>query len=126
MWSNVPIDAETGLPVKATSGMWAVNINGMGMRLAANLTSDGQWDWRTFLTGAMVSADAINTGTMRAERVRAGLLTDEKGKNRWDLTSGEFSLSASTEVAARPFRKSPTMRQAQPSMLRRNATYSTS
>lgn len=101
MWSNVPIDAETGLPVKATSGMWAVNINGMGMRLAANLTSDGQWDWRTFLTGSMVSADAINTGTMRAERVRAGLLTDEKGNNFWDLTSGEFSLSASAEVGGK-------------------------
>lgn len=105
MWSNVPIDAETGLPVKATSGMWAVNINGMGMRLAANLASDGQWDWRTFLTGAMVSADAINTGTMRAERVRAGLLTDEKGKNRWNLTSGEFSLSASTEVGGKTVQK---------------------
>lgn len=105
MWSNVPIDAETGLPVKATSGMWAVNINGMGMRLAANLTSDGQWDWRTFLTGAMVSADAINTGTMRAERVRAGLLTDEKGNNFWDLTHGEFSLSASTEVGGKTVRK---------------------
>lgn len=105
MWSNVPIDAETGLPVKAASGMWAVNINGMGMRLAANLTSDGQWDWRTFLTGAMVSADAINTGTMRAERVRAGLLTDEKGKNRWDLTSGEFSLSASAEVGGKTVQK---------------------
>lgn len=101
MWSNVPIDAETGLPVKATSGMWAVNINGMGIRLAANLTSDGQWDWRTFLTGSMVSADAINTGTMRAERVRAGLLTDEKGNNFWDLTSGEFSLSASAEVGGK-------------------------
>ncbi len=105
MWSNVPIDAETGLPVKATSGMWAVNINGMGMRLAANLTSDGQWDWRTFLTGAMVSADAINTGTMRAERVRAGLLTDEEGKNRWDLTRGEFSLSASAEVGGKTVQK---------------------
>lgn len=105
MWSNVPIDAETGLPVKATSGMWAVNINGMGMRLAANLTSDGQWDWRTFLTGAMVSADAINTGTMRAERVRAGLLTDEKGNNFWDLTNSEFSLSASTEVGGKTVQK---------------------
>lgn len=98
MWSNVPIDAETGLPVKATSGMWAVNINGMGMRLAANLDSGGQWDWRTFLTGAMVSADAINTGTMRADRVRAGLLTDEEGNNYWDLTTGDFSLSASASI----------------------------
>lgn len=90
VWSNVPIDQETGVPLKATSGMWAVNINGMGIRLAANLTSDGQWNWRTFITGAQVSADCINTGTMRADRIRAGLLTDEVGANYWSLTSGYF------------------------------------
>lgn len=98
MWSNVPIDAATGLPLKPTSGMWAVNINGAGIRLAANLAPDGNWDWRTFLTGAQVSADAINTGTMRAERVRAGLLTDEAGKNYWDLSTGEFSLSSTAKI----------------------------
>ncbi|MDN0064823.1 phage tail spike protein, partial [Collinsella ihumii] len=87
IWSNVPLNIETGLPVKATSNMWAININGHGQRLAAGLTSDGQWDWRTFLTGGMVTADVINSGTMRADRVRAGLLTDETGRNFWDLTS---------------------------------------
>lgn len=93
IYSNVPLDAETGVPLKATSGMWAVNINGMGIRLAASLTSDGQWNWRTFITGAQVSADCINAGTMRADRIRAGLLTDEKGKNFWDFNTGEFQLS---------------------------------
>ena len=78
--------------------MWAVNLNGMGLRLASGLTSDGQWDWKTFLTGGMVTADLINAGMMRADRVRAGLLTDEKGKNFWDLTTGEFSLSATATV----------------------------
>lgn len=90
IYSNVPLDAETGVPLKATSGMWAVNINGMGIRLAASLTSDGQWNWRTFITGAQVSADCINAGTMRADRIRAGLLTDEVGANYWSLTSGYF------------------------------------
>lgn len=90
VWSNVPIDQETGVPLKAASGMWAVNINGMGIRLAASLTSDGQWNWRTFITGAQVSADCINAGTMRADRIRAGLLTDEVGANYWSLTSGYF------------------------------------
>lgn len=94
IWSNVPLNPETGLPVKATADMWAINVNGRGQRLAAGLTSDGQWDWRTFFTGGMVTADVINAGTMKADRVRAGLLTDEKGNNFWDLTSGEFSLSA--------------------------------
>lgn len=93
IYSNVPLDAEMGVPLKATSGMWAVNINGMGIRLAASLTSDGQWNWRTFITGAQVSADCINAGTMRADRIRAGLLTDEKGKNFWDFDTGEFQLS---------------------------------
>lgn len=94
IWSNVPLNPETGLPVKATADMWAINVNGRGQRLAAGLTSDGQWDWRTFFTGGMVTADVINAGTMKADRVRAGLLTDEKGNNFWNLTSGEFSLSA--------------------------------
>ncbi len=93
IYSNVPLDAETGVPLKSTSGMWAVNINGMGIRLAANLTSDGQWNWRTFITGAQVSADCINAGTMRADRIRAGMLTDEVGANYWDLETGEFQLS---------------------------------
>ena len=78
--------------------MWAINVNGRGQRLAAGLTSDGQWDWRTFFTGGMVTADVINAGTMKADRVRAGLLTDEKGNNFWDLTSGEFSLSAGAKL----------------------------
>lgn len=98
IYSNVPIDALTGLPLRSTSGMWAVNLNGRGLRLASGLTSDGQWNWKTFLTGGMVTADLINAGTMRADRVRAGLLTDEVGKNYWDLTTGEFSLSASAGV----------------------------
>lgn len=98
IWSNVPLHPETGLPVKATADMWAINVNGRGQRLAAGLTSDGQWDWRTFFTGGMVTADVINAGTMKADRVRAGLLTDEEGKNFWDLTTGEFSLSATATV----------------------------
>lgn len=98
IWSNVPLNTETGLPVKATADMWAINVNGRGQRLAAGLTSDGQWDWRTFFTGGMVTADVINAGTMKADRVRAGLLTDEKGNNFWDLTSGEFSLSAGAKL----------------------------
>lgn len=98
IWSNVPLNPETGLPVKATADMWAINVNGRGQRLAAGLTSDGQWDWRTFFTGGMVTADVINAGTMKADRVRAGLLTDEKGNNFWDLTSSEFSLSAGAKL----------------------------
>ena len=93
IFSNVALNPETGTPVKTTSNMWAVNINGMGIRLASSLTADGQWAWTTFITGQSVNADCINVGTMHADRVRAGLLTDEKGKNFWNLDTGEFQLS---------------------------------
>ena len=98
IFSNVALNAETGTPVKTTANMWAVNINGMGIRLASSLAANGQWDWTTFITGASVNANCINVGTLRADRVRAGLLTDEKGKNYWDLDTGEFRLSAGTTV----------------------------
>lgn len=98
IFSNVALNAETGTPVKTTANMWAVNINGMGIRLASSLAANGQWDWTTFITGASVNANCINVGTLRADRVRAGLLTDEKGKNCWDLDTGEFRLSAGTTV----------------------------
>ena len=81
VYSNVPIDKTTGLPLKSTAGMWAVNINGMGIRLASSLASGGQWDWKTFITGASVTASAINTGVIRA------------GESYIDLDKGEVRLA---------------------------------
>lgn len=93
LYSNVPLNPETGLPLKSVSGMWCVNISGRGIRLASSLTSSGQWNWKTFITGASVTADCINAGTMRADRIRAGLLTDDKGRNTWDLTNGTLTTN---------------------------------
>ena len=45
-----------------------------------------------------INAAYIASGTMTANRVRAGLLTDEQGYNYWNLSTGEFSLSANTTV----------------------------
>lgn len=96
LYSNVPLNPETGLPLKSVSGMWCVNISGRGIRLASSLTSSGQWNWKTFITGASVTADCINAGTMRADRIRAGLLTDERGRNTWDLTNGALTTNYMT------------------------------
>jgi phage minor structural protein len=95
IFSNVALNPETGAPVKTTADMWAVNINGMGIRLAASLTAAGEWDWTTFITGASVNADCINVGTLRANLIKAGILTDLLGKNFWNFDTGEFSLSSS-------------------------------
>lgn len=97
IYSNVLLNTETGLPVRTTSSMWAVNISGRGIRLASSLASNGQWDWKTFITGASVTADCINAGTMKANRIRAGLLTDERGRNTWNLDAG--SLNTNSMVA---------------------------
>lgn len=101
VWSNVPLDADTGRPKKRTSSMWAININGRGFRIADGLASDGSWDWRTFGTGAGFTADAINAGTLNADLVRAGTITDVAGKNFWDLDNGEFSLASTAKVGGK-------------------------
>lgn len=74
-YSNVPLDATTGLPLDGSSGdMWALNLSGAGLRIAAGLTADGKWDWRTFGTGKGFSADAITAGTLSADRISGGTL----------------------------------------------------
>ncbi|WP_195762840.1 phage tail spike protein [Eggerthella guodeyinii] len=98
IWSNVPLDGTTGRPAKKTSSMWAININGRGFRIASGLASDGSWDWSTFGTGEGFTADAINAGTMNADLIRAGTITDAAGENFWDLETGEMRISASASV----------------------------
>lgn len=74
IYSNVPLDDVTGLPLSTTSSMWAVNLNGRGLRLASGLSASGQWNWRTFLTGASVNADCINSGTINGNLIRGGTI----------------------------------------------------
>ena len=101
MWSNVPLNPETGLPVSQTSNMWAVNINGMGLRLASSLTSGGEWDWQTFLTGGMVNADCINAGSIDAAIVKIKNLIqigdEEDGIN---ISKNEISFTVDGEEKA--------------------------
>ena len=96
MWSNVPLDTETGLPVSPTSSMWAVNVNGMGLRLASSLTSAGDWDWKTFLTGGMVNADCINAGSIDAAVVKIKNLL-RIGDDRDGISVGNNKISFSVE-----------------------------
>lgn len=74
VYSNVPLDPETGTPVQQVSSMWAVNISGRGIRLASSLTDAGQWNWKTFITGASVNADCINAGTINGDHIKGGTI----------------------------------------------------
>jgi phage minor structural protein len=78
IWSSVPLDDE-GRPTQP--GGWAMNINGMGFRLASGVTTSGDWDWRAFGNGRGFTADEVNTGIIRG------------GNSYWNLTTGDFHLS---------------------------------
>lgn len=94
MWSNVPLDGETGLPLSPTTSMWAVNVNGMGLRLASSLTTAGEWDWKTFLTGGMVNADCINAGSIDAALVKIkNLIQIGDSQNGIDISKNQISFS---------------------------------
>ena len=50
-----------------------------------------------------VNASMVNAGTLSGDRVRTGLITDETGRNYWNLTTGELvmaSYAKTTEVTA--------------------------
>ena len=83
IWSSVPLD-ENGHATQ--SGGWAININGMGFRLASSLNADGSWNWRTFGTGEGFTADEITAGVIRG------------GQSYWNLNTGDFVISSSSTI----------------------------
>ena len=73
--------------------LWKWNINGLGY------SKDGGRTYGLAMTmdGAIV-ADFITTGTLTANVIKAGTIRDAAGKNYWNLETGEFRLSATTQV----------------------------
>lgn len=95
IWASVPMD-ESGRPTKA--GGFAIQICSQGFRIASGTLPDGSFDWRTFGTGEGFTADLITAGTINAALVKAGILSDNQGKNFWNMTTGEFRLSMETAI----------------------------
>lgn len=105
IYSNVPLDAD-GRPLKTPAS--ALQLTGLGFRIANSLTSTGDWNWRTFGTGDGFTADVINTGILQCGKNKIDLVTglvsfmdgiiqDQNGKNYWNLATGEFRLSSDTQ-----------------------------
>lgn len=86
-WASVPMDVN-GTPLK--EGGWAINISSLGFRIAKNRNPDGSWNWRTFGTGEGLTADAITSGTLDANLIRAGVIEDRQGENSWNLATGKL------------------------------------
>lgn len=63
----------------------AMALGTQGLQIAKRRTEDGRdWDWTTALTANGLIANVIV----------AGILSDKRGLNYWNLDTGEFSLSA--------------------------------
>ncbi len=70
----------------------ALSIGTKGWEIADRRTADGRdWEWTTAATANGIVADAIITG----------LLSDKKGRNFWNLDTGEFSLSSTATVGGK-------------------------
>lgn len=94
IWSNVPLD-EDGHATQP--GGWAMNINGLGFRLASSLNADGSWNWRAFGNGEGFSADEMNTGTLKAILIR----DLSNNGNFWNLKTGDFQLAATARIGTK-------------------------
>lgn len=65
----------------------AMGLGTQGLMISKTRTADGrEWDWTTAMTAAGLIANVII----------AGIIADQKGRNYWNLDTGEFALSSSS------------------------------
>nr|DAM04664.1 MAG TPA: tail protein [Caudoviricetes sp.] len=69
-----------------------IQIGGGYFRIADGKNSDGTWNFRTLGNGHGLVADAIVSGTISANLIKAGTIQDKAGKNYWNLDASEFHL----------------------------------
>ena len=75
--------------ISTAQSLWRWNEGGLGH---SDTGYNGTFSLALTKDGAIV-ADRITAGTLNAGVIRAGILTDKEGKNRWDMGTGEFSIS---------------------------------
>lgn len=69
-----------------------IQIGGGYFRIADGKNSDGTWNFRTLGNGHGLVADAIVSGTISANLIKAGTIQDKSGKNYWNLDKSEVHL----------------------------------
>lgn len=74
--------------------VWRWNRHGLGY---SSTGYDGEYGLAMTSDGHIV-ADFVDTGTLNANVIKAGILSDEAGKNYWDMTTGEFRLASTVNV----------------------------
>lgn len=69
-----------------------IQIGGGYFRIADGKNSDGTWNFRTLGNGHGLVADAIVSGTISANLIKAGTIKDKSSKNYWNLDASEVHL----------------------------------
>lgn len=76
-----------------------INMNGIGFS-----TSGYQGPFDTAWTiDSRFYADFITAGTLNGNLIKAGTITDKKGRNYWNMETGEFRLSSDTVIGNKTF-----------------------
>lgn len=75
-----------------------IQIGGGYFRIADGKNSDGTWNFRTLGNGHGLVADAIVSGTISANLIKAGTIQDKSGKNYWNLDKSEFHLGPGAKL----------------------------
>lgn len=78
-----------------------IQIGGGYFRIADGKNADGTWNFRTLGNGHGLVADAIVSGTIDANLIRAGVLQDKTGTNYWNLDTGDFRLAAGAQLGGK-------------------------
>ena len=60
------------------NGLYAMMLTGAGLMIADSKTPEGEWNWRTTMTGAGMTADSIVFGEMSGMRIQAHTITADK------------------------------------------------
>lgn len=89
--------------IASTTSNQVVNqalANAMTQRNIFDKLTDGGKVQGIVLSGGQlyINATYINTGTLDADLLTTGIITDKNGSNYWNLDTGQFRLSASTTV----------------------------
>lgn len=75
-----------------------IQIGGGYFRIADGKNSDGTWNFRTLGNGHGLVADAIVSGTISANLIKAGTIQDRSGKNYWNLDESKVHLGPGAKL----------------------------
>ena len=83
-----------------TDGQVSITLNAGGEEKTASIDVSGLVTYTSLSTAGATIIDAgnIQTGELSADRIKTGLLKDESGKNSWDMTTGDFSISGAISI----------------------------